>query len=79
MYSVVNVEKFRLYEPLIIDDHEENVHIPSIEYLDDLQEDTILERRIRSHKGDVDYLRVGLKGTNPSKVRWIEIKKVREK
>jgi hypothetical protein len=30
-----------------------------------------------SHRGDVDYLRVGLKGTHPSKAKWIEKDKVR--
>ena len=31
IYSVVNVENLRLYEPPMIVDQEENVHIPSIE------------------------------------------------
>jgi hypothetical protein len=30
-----------------------------------------------SCKGDVDYLRVGLKGTHPSKEKWIDKDKVR--
>ena len=33
MYSVVNVEKLRLYEPPLIDDQGGDVHMPSIEYL----------------------------------------------
>jgi hypothetical protein len=46
--------------------------------LDELQEDIILDRRTRtSHKGDVDYLRVGLKGTHPRKEKWIEKDRVR--
>jgi hypothetical protein len=46
--------------------------------LDELQEDIILDRRLgTSCKGDVDYLRVGLKGTHPSKAKWIEKGKVR--
>jgi hypothetical protein len=46
--------------------------------LDELQEDIILYRRTRtSHRGDLDYLRVGLKGTHPSKAKWIEKEKVR--
>ena len=50
----------------------------SLDYLDDLQEDIILERRTKtSRRGDVDYIRVGLKGTHPSKEKWIEKDKVR--
>ena len=63
MYSIVNVENLRLYEPPLIDDQGIYVQIPSIEYflpefLDELKEDTILDRRTRaSKKGSVDYLR----------------------
>jgi hypothetical protein len=32
IYSVVNVENLRLYEPPTIEDQGENVHIPTIEY-----------------------------------------------
>jgi hypothetical protein len=28
--------------------------------------------------GNVEYLRIGLKDTNPSKAKWIEVGKVRE-
>jgi len=62
IYFVVNVGNLRLYEPPMIDDNEENVHIPSIEYfspeyLDELQEDSILDKRIRtSLRGNVEYL-----------------------
>jgi hypothetical protein len=51
----------------------EEVSIPSFDefsskYLDDLKEDIILDKRTRtSHRADVDYLRVGLKATHPSK------------
>jgi hypothetical protein len=31
MYAVVNVENFKLYEPPLIDDHGEHIHIPSID------------------------------------------------
>jgi hypothetical protein len=84
MYAVVNVENLKLYEPPLIDDQGEYVQIPSIdgfspEYLTELQEDTILDRRMRTSKrGNVEYLRVGLKGTNPSKAKWIEVGRVRE-
>jgi hypothetical protein len=84
MYAVVNVENLKLYEPPLIDDHGEHVQIPSIddfslEYLTELHEDTILDRRMRTSKRrNVEYLRVGLKGTNPSKDKWIEVGRVRE-
>jgi hypothetical protein len=49
MYVVVNVENLNLYEPPLIDDQGEHVQIPSIddfllEYLTELQEDTIFDR-----------------------------------
>jgi hypothetical protein len=55
MYAVVNVENLKLYEPPLIDDEGEHVHIPSIDdfslyYLTELQEDTILDRRMRTSK-----------------------------
>lgn len=81
---VVNVENLWLYEPPLIEYQGENDQIASIgyfslEYLDEIQQDTILDRRKRSSKQvSVDYLRVGLKGTNPSKAKWIEIGKVKE-
>ena len=84
MYAVVNVENLRLYEPPLIDDQGEHVQIPSIddfspEYLSELQHDTILDRKIRTSKwGNVEYIRVGLKGTNPIKDKWIEVGRVRE-
>jgi hypothetical protein len=82
-YSVVNIENLKIFEPPMIMDQDKEVTIPSIdefahEYLDELQEDIILYRRMRtSCKGDEDYFRVGLKGTHPSKAKWIEKDKVR--
>ena len=58
--------------------------LPSIEYfllefLDELKEDTILDRRTRASKsGSVDYLQVGIKGTKPRKAKCMEVGKVRE-
>ena len=51
MYAVVNVENLKLYEPPLIDDQGKHVQIPSIddfspEYLTELHEDTILDRRM---------------------------------
>ena len=72
IYVVVNVENLRLYEPPLIEYQGENVQITSIEefypeFLDELQQDTILDRRIRKSKqGSVDYIQGGgIKGTNP--------------
>ena len=68
MYSVVNVENLCLYEPPLIDDQGSDVQLTfiedfSLEFLDELKDDTILDRRTRASKrGSVDYLRVGLKG-----------------
>jgi hypothetical protein len=83
IYSVVNVVNLKLFEPLMIMDKYEEVSIAlvdefSIEYLDELKEYIIIDRRMRTlHRGDVDYLRVGLKRTHPSKAKWIEKDKVR--
>jgi hypothetical protein len=47
--------------------------------LDELKEYIILDRRkMTSHRGDVDYLRVLLKDTHPSKAKWIEKNNVRQ-
>jgi hypothetical protein len=62
IYSVVNIENLKLFYPPMIMDRDEKVSIPSVdefalEYLDDLQEDIILDRRMRtSRTGNVDYL-----------------------
>ena len=47
MYSVVNVENLRLYEPPLIDDEGSDIQLPSIEYfspefLDELKEYSIM-------------------------------------
>jgi hypothetical protein len=84
MYSVVNVENLCLYEPPLIVDYESDIQLPSIEdfspeFLDELKEDAILDRRTHtSRRGNVDYVRVGLKGSKPSKAKWIELEKVRD-
>ena len=84
MYSVMNVENLRLYEPPLIVDYESEIQFPSIEdlspeFLDELKEDAILDRRTcTSRRGNVDYVRVGLKGNKLSKAKWIEVEKVRD-
>lgn len=81
---MVNVGNLKLYEPPMIMDPKENAQIPTVddfspECMTELQEDTILDRKVcTSRKGYVDYLRVGIKGMNPSKARWMEIRRVRE-
>ena len=83
IYSIVNVQNLKFFElPMIMDQYEE-ISIPSIdefspEYLDEVKEGIILDRRTKnSHRGDVDYLQVGLKGTHPSREKLIEKDKVR--
>jgi hypothetical protein len=84
MYSIVNVENLKLYEPPLIMDTEEVGTVPTVddfapEYLDELPEDIILDRRTRTSRwGDVEYLRVGFKGMHPSKAKWLEKERVRE-
>ena len=65
----------------MIIDLEEYRQIPTVadfapEYMNDMQEDTMLDRKVSTLRcGDVEYLQVGLKGMNPRKARWMEIKK----
>jgi hypothetical protein len=62
IYSVVNVKNLKLFEPPMIMDQGEEVSIPSVdefslEYLDELNRDIILDRRKRtSRRDDADYL-----------------------
>eukprot|EP00253_Pinus_taeda_P024068 PITA_24068 len=77
IYYVVNVENLRLFGPPLIYDQGKHVQLPSIDdflpkYLDEIQQDLILDKRIKTSKrGDVEYLRVGLKGQNPSQAKWL--------
>ena len=53
MYSVVNVENLKLYEPSFIMDTEEVAQIPKVddfapEYLDKFPEDIILDQKTRT-------------------------------
>ena len=84
IYTVVNVENLRLFEPPLIYDQVENVQLPSIddfspEYPNELQQDIILDRRTRTSKrGNVEYINMGLKGQKPCKAKLLQIEKVRE-
>ena len=49
------------------------------EYLNELQEDIVLDRKVRTTRtGDVEYLRIRLKGSKLSSAKWIEIGQVRK-
>ena len=49
------------------------------EYLNELQEDTVLDRKVKTTcRGDVEYLRIGLKGSKPRSEKWIEIGQVKQ-
>ena len=57
---MVNAENLRLFEPSLIEDPEEESQLPSIddmllEYLNELQEDTVLDRKVRiARRGDIE-------------------------
>ena len=84
IYSVVNADCLRLFEPSMIEDPEEQSQLPSVddllpEYLNELQEDTVLDKKVRTTRsGQVEYLRIGLKGSKLSSAKWIEIGQVRQ-
>jgi hypothetical protein len=74
IYSVVNVENLKLYEPSMLDQEEEQV-LPSVEDLApdaqaELTEDTILQKRSRTTRGKHDLWQIGLKGQLPGKAKW---------
>ena len=60
MYSIINVENLKLYEPPIIVDEVEYVQVPIVDdfapkYLDELQGNVILDKRTKiSCQGDVE-------------------------
>jgi hypothetical protein len=62
MYLVVNVANLKHYEPSMIIDEDGSIQVLIVddfspEYLDELQEDVIIDRRIKtSQRGDVEYL-----------------------
>ena len=67
IYSVVNVENIKLYEPPMIMDEETNMQIPSVddmapEYMKELQDYVILDRNVRtSRRGMLSTFEWGLK------------------
>ena len=78
IYSVVNVENLKLFEPPMIMDQDEGFSIPSVdefspEYFDELKEGIIFNTRMRnSRRGDVDYLQARFKCRHPNEEKWIE-------
>jgi len=84
IYSVMNANCLRLFQPSLIEDPEKKSELPSIDdllpkYLNELQEDTVLDREVRTKcRGDVEYLKIGLKGSKLSSAKWIEIGQVRQ-
>ncbi|XP_059068253.1 uncharacterized protein LOC131858820 [Cryptomeria japonica] len=73
IYSVVNVENLKLYEPPMILDEDTDIQVPLVddlspEYMSELPEDVILDKNVRtSQRGPIEYLEVGLKGMHPRK------------
>lgn len=67
MYSVVNVENLKLYEPSLIMDTKEVGQIPIVddfppEYLEKILEDIMFDREtMTSRWGDKEYFRIGFK------------------
>ncbi|XP_059076331.1 wall-associated receptor kinase-like 22 [Cryptomeria japonica] len=84
IYSVVNVENLKLYEPPMIFDEDANIQVPSVDdlapkYMSELPEDVILDRNVRSSKrGAIEYFKVGCKGMHPGKAQCMEVERVRE-
>eukprot|EP00253_Pinus_taeda_P033337 PITA_33337 len=79
IYLVINADSLRLFEPLLIEYTEEESQLLSTndllpKYINELQEDTVLDRKVRTtHRGDVEYLIIGLRDSKPSNAKWIEI------
>ena len=53
IYPVVNADCLRLFEPSMVEDPKEQSQLPSIddllpEYLNELQEDIVLDRKVRT-------------------------------
>ncbi|XP_038973019.1 uncharacterized protein LOC120105044 [Phoenix dactylifera] len=75
MYSVVNIEKLKPFEPSMLDD-EPGETLPTVEDLVTAQEtvlaeDAILERKTTTtRRGTRESFRVGRKGQRPSAAKW---------
>jgi len=84
MYSIVKLENLKLYDSPMIMDQEDNAHVPYVDdfepkYIDELEENNILDRRRRtSLRRDAKYICMDHKSMHPSKAWWIEIEKVKD-
>ncbi|KAM1507548.1 hypothetical protein TB2_016615 [Malus domestica] len=83
MYSIINAENLKLFEPSLLDDDlDEDSRLPSVDDLrmeeeDHLEEDIILEQRVReTRRGKYENFRIGKKGQLPSKSKWYRRDKV---
>ncbi|KAL6217406.1 hypothetical protein ACLB2K_010623 [Fragaria x ananassa] len=77
MYSVINAEYLKLFEPPLLNDNGDNKTVlPSVEDLwfdqeDPLVEDCILERKVTTtRKGERTAFLIGRAGQVPSKAKW---------
>jgi len=83
IYSVVNVENLKLYEPALVAE-DTGVILPSVEdlapeHMNVLAEDAVLEKKKRSSRsGEHEVWRIGLKGQHPHKAKWYAFDRVRE-
>lgn len=83
IYSLVNVENLKLYEPPVIVDQEKMV-LPSVddfipEHMSILPEDTVLEKNeCTARSGQHKVWCIGLKGQHPQKAKWYKRDRVRE-
>jgi hypothetical protein len=83
IYTVVNVENIKLYEPSMFDQEEELV-LPSIEDLEpyaqvELEKYTILQKWSRTTRhGKHGIWQIGLKGQLPCKEKWYSREMVEE-
>jgi len=83
IYSIVNVDNFKFYEPSMLDQEEEHV-LPSVEDLTpdtqvELTEDTVLQKRSKTTRhGKHDLWQIGLKGQFLGKAKWYTREKVQE-
>ena len=82
MYSVINAEYLKLFEPpLLNDDGDNKTVLPSVEDLwfdreDPLVEDCILERKVTTtRKGERTTFLIGRAGQVPSKAKWFSKEK----
>jgi len=84
IYSFVNVENLKLYEPSMLDQEEEQV----LHFVEDLApdaqaeltEDTILQKRsTTTRQGQQDLWQIGLKRQLPDEAKWYTREKVEEK